>query len=681
MLVLMNRLQTQLILALLAPMVLVSLLSGLLLIDSRRTALLANEQRRAAQAGEAAALLAHERLRAGQQLLGLLAERQIMATYLVDADLVQLRRLLASAQTETLFDCLQVFQAQQLISAAGDCRLHDLPPTDLHLVGAAPQRFLAQISTPILLAADQPGYSLVGTLPLEQGLIELAQQQPDLELALLLNDQVVSASLPARREIADLPPVDREVIIAEVAYLQHTTMLRDPANRPVATIEVLVPLQPIRAAQRSATLIILGAMLVTGMVAIVIGWQFARRITRPLKQLRQAAQAIGAGQIDRPWQIDGAAEISELGQAVEQMRQQIAQHRQKLIIEQRRYADILESIHEAVLTLDPDQRITSINRGAEAMFGCQRQAVIGLPLALLITPDHGAQFALTQIPQQASLRMVVRLPSQQQRTLSITRAQSPYTEQQILVLRDVSEDAAVRQLKDAFLANITHEFRTPLAAQIASLEILRDEDEHLTSTERRQMLDALQSGVQRLDLLVQNLLDSASIEAGYFHIEPEPCSIVPILAEAISMIEPLTRQRGQQIIVAYRQPPPAILGDGRRLVQVFLNLLANASKFGPAGDSITLEITPQPPMLAVRVQDHGPGIPAERQQRLFDRFVRPGTDTVRAQGAGLGLAIVKAIIDRHGGEIHLEQPTIGGTIMVLTLPIALSGGDDEDSAG
>jgi signal transduction histidine kinase len=130
-----------------------------------------------------------------------------------------------------------------------------------------------------------------------------------------------------------------------------------------------------------------------------------------------------------------------------------------------------------------------------------------------------------------------------------------------------------------------------------------------------------------------------------------------------------------------------VLADGRRVVQVLVNLLSNASRFGPRGDELLLEARAESAVVRLLVSDHGPGVSPRRRPRLFDRFLRPGEETVAAQGVGLGLAIVRAIIERHGGEVRIE-PADSGTTFSITLPLAASSGAaarweerDEDPAG
>ncbi len=673
------RLRTQLTLALVLPTFLVGILMGAPLIESRRSVLMAQEQRRAAQAGEAAALLFTERLRSGVQIANLLADRQILTEQLRLGDLHNLQRFLATTRVDTPFACLAVVDPNgTTLAQVGSCATVALvtPTPAIRFHSAADVGLTAQIAARIMVNTALRGY-LIGTIPIDRGLVDAARTQPDLELGVVVDGVSVASSLATRDNTTSIPSIHDgsiETTIQRQPYLAYYTTLTNLDGQPVAQAEVLLPLAPVWAAQFTVTLLMLAGLMIAVTLAIAIGWVVAKRIAQLVGQLSQATEAIGRGDLEQPIRVEGPVEIRHLGMAIEWMRQQLARSRSELEAEKQRYADILESIDEAVLTINAALCVTSINQGGERMLGCPRSVAVGLPLSAVVAPDDGRALLLSDIPRHGSARIAVRTYGHQALMVSAARSIPLQRDEQILVLRDVSEDAALRQLKDAFLANITHEFRTPLAAQIASLEILREEGASLTAAEQRQMLDVLYTGVQRLDLLVQNLLESASIEAGYFRVDPEPCRLDILVTEAIELIQPLIRQRHQRIVVTMAPDLPPVRADGQRMVQVLLNLLSNASKFGPYGDTITIQVAhTETAWVTVSVTDHGPGVPASQRERLFERFVRPGVQTLPSQGAGLGLAIVKAIIDRHGGTVIVRDGVPSGMTMQITIPVAERG--------
>ncbi len=178
-------------------------------------------------------------------------------------------------------------------------------------------------------------------------------------------------------------------------------------------------------------------------------------------------------------------------------------------------------------------------------------------------------------------------PDGTRRAVVITSA-PPTEDQQFQVLRDETDVEVGRRQRDAVLANISHEFRTPLAAQLASIELLRDrlllQDPPAASTpQTRDLVLALERGSLRLTQLIDNLLESVRIESGQDSIRSRPVALDEVVEEAVEMTAPLLAQRGQAVEVELPYPLPAVRGDAPRLTQVFVNLLANANKFAPAG--------------------------------------------------------------------------------------------------
>ena len=159
---------------------------------------------------------------------------------------------------------------------------------------------------------------------------------------------------------------------------------------------------------------------------------------------------------------------------------------------------------------------------------------------------------------------------------------------QVQVLRDETELEAVRRTRDTVLANISHEFRTPLAAQLASIELLSDGIGTMSDTAQRELVSSLQRGTQRLTWLIDNLLESVRIESGQLGIRKQDVMFDDVIVAARELIEPLIEQRGQKIVIQLADDVPVIRGDEQRLTQVLVNLLANASKFGPAGSVIRI---------------------------------------------------------------------------------------------
>jgi signal transduction histidine kinase len=238
---------------------------------------------------------------------------------------------------------------------------------------------------------------------------------------------------------------------------------------------------------------------------------------------------------------------------------------------------------------------------------------------------------------------------------------------QYQVIRDETEVEATRRLRDLVLANISHEFRTPLSAQLASLELLRDRLPDLKPDEVRDLVLSIERGTLRLTRLIDNLLESTRIEAGHDSIRRQECALDEIVEEAVELMLPLIEQREQTVEVRLPYPLPPVRCDAPRLIQVFVNLLANANKFSPQGSTISVGGEVRDAEIRVWVEDRGPGLPAGSVDALFERFMRSPEEEPEPRGMGLGLYIVKSIMERHGGRVEASSSE-QGTRMCVILP-------------
>ncbi len=397
------------------------------------------------------------------------------------------------------------------------------------------------------------------------------------------------------------------------------------------------------------------------LIAFIAGLYLARRWWQSPTALPTPYDNV-AGLIER---------LEELGHDLQQSEDALRQ--------QRRWAEnLIESIVEGVITLDRRGRITSFSHGAERITGWSRVEAVGAPAAIIFrTPPEGPSF-WEQIPPAGGEHKVTIFNHQgTQMILSVTGARllppAGGSAQVALVLRDVTEEEAAIRATNELLANVSHEFRTPLSALAASVELLAGE-EKLAPEERQRLLHSLRRGTLRLQRMVDNLLDSMSIQAGRFQVTPEPMPLAPVINEAVRFMAPLFQQKNQPVQVDLPADLPLVQADERRLAQVLHNLLSNASKYGPPGQPVQVLARQRGREIWVGVSDRGPGIAPADRQRLFHRFGRlPGSNQA-ASGMGLGLSIVKEIIERHGSQVGVDSQEGEGATFWFTLPIATPGG-------
>jgi PAS domain S-box-containing protein len=334
---------------------------------------------------------------------------------------------------------------------------------------------------------------------------------------------------------------------------------------------------------------------------------------------------------------------------------------------------LIQSISEGIITVDREGAITSFNQGAERILEYDRTQATGQPLAavLRLQGDSSLDELLATVPGNQQITVTTR--SGISTTLNVTSTlfttPDPQADEIALVLRDVTEQEALQNLRSYFLANISHEFRTPLSALNASVELMLSELDDLSGDEIHRLLSSVHMSVTGLQTLIDNLLESASIEAGRFAIHRQAADLEQVLQDASGMLQPLLDRRGQRIEIIQQLDSSLIFADPTRVTQVLVNLISNASKYGPIGEPIEVWITEDDPeRIRISIADHGPGLgPAERST-LFRRFVRLRSAQSAQYGIGLGLHVVKAIVEEHGGDVGVEARPGGGSVFWFTLP-------------
>jgi signal transduction histidine kinase len=219
------------------------------------------------------------------------------------------------------------------------------------------------------------------------------------------------------------------------------------------------------------------------------------------------------------------------------------------------------------------------------------------------------------------------------------------------------------------LATVAHELRGPLTALATSSELLAEDFLHLDPTQVQGMLAAIHRRTVWLQGLVENLLCAATIREGRLQLYRQSLTMSDVLADVQAVVEPLLEQRGQRLRIQFKSHIPEVLADSRRLGQVLVNLILNASKFGPPSSNIDVTISVKGRAVRVSVADRGPGVPQEQAVRLFEPYYRaPATAGSGKDGVGLGLSIVKSIIEAHSGCVGVESRRGGGARFWFELP-------------
>jgi two-component system sensor histidine kinase KdpD len=235
-------------------------------------------------------------------------------------------------------------------------------------------------------------------------------------------------------------------------------------------------------------------------------------------------------------------------------------------------------------------------------------------------------------------------------------------------VREARLVAEVGKQRAGFLSAVSHNLRTPLTAVKAAAGTLQSSWSRIEPEERRELLEMISDEAERLEGLVRNTLELSRIRAGALEIEPERVDIADLVQHAVRRLRPIARAHRVRLDVDEDLPPVSL--DIMMIEQILLNLLENALRFAPPGSEIVVgahAVPGRPDEIEVRVADHGPGVPAEARERIFEEFQSAETRPDRT-GTGLGLAIVRSLVVAHGGSVRYEDTPGGGATFVCTFP-------------
>jgi signal transduction histidine kinase len=538
-----------------------------------------------------------------------------------------------------------------------------------------------------LESSEQPAYKVVAGKRMSRVLPEL-QKETGLVYFLVLQDQVVLSSDPsinttpaqaAQLQEQSNQPTNLSLERKALSLNNHeyvSTVLPLDTSLNIELISAL-NVDNLIAIQQDLVQTLTAALFIIILIAFGLGvWQ-SQRISLPIANLADTAVKFRQGNLDSPVSIQSSvSEISQLANTLEDARIALQHSMEQLQAEKTWIEHLLNSIVEGIFTLDAQNRITFASAGVGKIIEHEVERIIGRKVDEILLPAEGEVAFSGQLPSTGQQRRVsVKLMNGRERLLSISKADfvPPVASDanRALVIRDVSNEEYIHRLLGDFMANITHEFRTPLAALEASSELLLDNLQNLSQAEIKELLASLNLGIINLQTLIDNLIEAASIEAGRFKVSIEPVPFDIILKEAQEIIQPLVEKYSLKLDSPPTEESITVLADRRRTVQILVNLLSNAIKHSPEDGLIQINYFIVDEKLRVEVTDEGGGVPFDQRNNLFRRFSHVDTSNERArQGAGLGLSVVKAIVEAQRGEVGIDDSPRGGNSFWFTLPLA-----------
>ncbi|MBL0176015.1 MAG: PAS domain-containing protein [Ignavibacteria bacterium] len=420
------------------------------------------------------------------------------------------------------------------------------------------------------------------------------------------------------------------------------------------------------------TRLIIGGLLITLLVAAMI-FVLARRLTRPIDSIRTGAEQYAAGNLAFRIPKDESAEFGALADALTAMAQQLDE-RFRTIMQQRNEQDaVLSSMIEGVIAIDREERALDMNTAAATLFGVDADGAKGLHLQEAVRNTDIQRFATVALtsPEPAEGFMIVR--GAEDRQLQLHGAQlrdgSGRGIGAVVVLHDVTRLRRLETLRRDFVANVSHELKTPVTSIKGFVETLldgaADEPEH-----RDRFLAIIAKEAERLHHIIEDLLSLSRIEqeGERGDVAFESALLRPVLESAVESRDTMAKERGVTVTLEC-DPQIAVRMNAHLLEEAVSNLIDNAVKYSAENRTVDVAVTVADATLTIAVRDRGPGIPGEHLPRLFERFYRVDRARDRRSGStGLGLAIAKHIVQAHGGTIAVESTLGEGSSFLITLP-------------
>jgi len=405
-------------------------------------------------------------------------------------------------------------------------------------------------------------------------------------------------------------------------------------------------------------------VLLASAFAIVLAfglvWAFSRSVARPVVELRDVARALAAGDLHRRPSLAAPGEVGDLASAVHRLAEQLTSRIEALEAEEVRLGALTESLNEGVIAIDARQQVTQVNQRARD----------------LLRIKDSAPFPVSNLPRERSLRESIGAALSGQafdahevqiggRELALTARPLP-AGGAVVALFDLTPVRRLETVRRDFVANVSHELRTPLTVIGGFAETLLDES--LPNEQRQQFARTVLANTQRMQRIVDDLLDLSRIESGGWKPNPSRVDVRALASDALAAAE--ERRPNKPVTLDLDIAPDAtfVWADPTALRQLLANLVDNAVRHTNEG-SVTVFSKHTQSGIAIGVSETGIGIPADHLPRIFERFYRVDAGRSRSEGGtGLGLAIVKHLVEGHGGRVRAESTVGRGTRIWADLP-------------
>ncbi len=444
----------------------------------------------------------------------------------------------------------------------------------------------------------------------------------------------------------------------------------EAGGQMVGIARVALPLTQIEADVARLRRTVVAVSLFTALLAGLLALLIAEQLARPLRRLTRLAEGMVRGDLGGRIYLSSHDEVGRLADAFNRMATELQTQIEALADRRNTLTAVLTHMADGVVITDGEGRVRLMNPAAARILSLSQDTAVGKSF-VAVARDHQVveiwrHCQETGEEQSEAVEMGGRGPF-----LRVVATPLRGTPQDgcLVLFQDLTQIRRLETVRRDFISNISHELRTPLASLKALVDTLHDGALDDPPAARR-FLERMETEVDTLTQMVQELLELSRIESGQVSLRLEPTPVASVVLPPVERLRPLAKRAGLRLTVDLLPDLPPLLADAEQMRQVITNLVHNAIKFTPSGGKVTVSAEPIKDAIVISVRDTGVGIPADDLPRIFERFYK--ADRARSgSGTGLGLAIAKHIVLAHGGRLWAESPTDAegkGSIFYVALP-------------
>lgn len=434
----------------------------------------------------------------------------------------------------------------------------------------------------------------------------------------------------------------------------------------VGASRVSLPLTAINRTIGHINRVIAVAAAIAAVIGIVAALQLTRVTVNPIKKLTQASRKMAEGDLGQEIKVTSSDEVGDLARAFNRMSSRVKETMSLVTAERDKMAVILAHMGDAILAVDGEGRVTMVNSAAERILHLSREKAVGRAF-IEVVRDHELD---------AMLRSCLGTGREQTALVEIAAGRqslgvivTPFKGEPgcLMLIQDLTEMRKLETARRDFVANLSHELRTPIASLKALTETLQAGaiDDPAVAGD---FLGRMNAEADRLAQMAEELGELSRIEGGQVSLKKEPVDLPDLLAGVLDRLRAQAERAGLRLETRIDPGLPCVTADRGRLEQVLVNLVHNAIKFTAPGGRVSVTASADSQHLTVSVSDTGVGISADDLPRVFERFYK--ADRARAGGGtGLGLAIARHIIEAHQGKIWVESVEGRGSTFSFSLPL------------